>query len=424
MTTVSNITENLIKTLPKKFKPVAKFITMNESDSEFAHVRMVQETAVNWAPKAVFSRSIADFTEMSFLEFSENFLVYYGPKVLGENVFRKLFSKKLTPELEKKVSIPLEKLLKEKKISSDDIKSVKPVKAAIAVAGLAIPLAEYSLSYVKNLLTIKVFKQADFNNIANLNKVKKENEEHQKKVKQSAINHITLAGGLLVGALGLAVLMAFKGKSSKVLNSLSEIVLIPGNKIFKHNAKKAEVFNKYFSLDFSDNNGKLGLSKGQVTACVAGAMFGYSGAAKDRGKQNLLEVLFRLPLVGFYAITGSEMFEKGFKTILKKSGKCKELLSGQDAPKLSQLGELAKTLAAKKGTNVESEFKNLFKQKAILSSVPFVFSIGFMGMFVAGVSRFFTQYRYNKEIEKTNANKKIQLQFGQKGADEFKKKLV
>lgn len=419
MVSTPQVTHNLINTLPNKFKPIASFIAMNESDSAFAHVRMVQETAVNWAPKAIFSRSIADFTEMTFLEFAENFLVYYGPKILGENVFRKIFSKKLNPELKKSVSIPLEKLLKDKSVNSEDVKSVKPVKAAIAVAGLAIPLSEFSLSYVKNLLTIKVFKQADFNNIANLNKVKNENEEKQKAVKQSAKNHIKLAAGIFAGCLGLASLLAFKGRNSKVLNYISDFVLVPGNKIFKNDAQKAETFNKYFSLDFSDANGKLGLSKGQVTACVIAALFGYSGAAKDRGKQNLLEVLFRLPLVGFYAITGSEMFEKGFKAILKKSGGYKEIMDN-GVPKLSDLSELAEKLALKNGTTMEAEFHKLFKQKAVITSVPFLFSIGFMGMFVAGMSRFFTQYRYNKEMEKNKQN----IQFGQKGVDEFKKRLI
>lgn len=414
-------TQNLINTLPKKYKPIAKFISIQEADSELANIRMGQDIAVNWVPKAIFSRSKADFAETTFLEFAENFLVYYGPKILGENVFRKLFSNKLTTPLKKMVSTPAQELLKDKTVTAEDKKRLMTTKAAIAVAGLAIPLLEYSVSYAKNIFTVKFFKQADFNNIANLDKSKKiENEENQNKVKQSAVSHIKLAGGIFAGCLALASLLASKGKNSKVLNLISEVILTPGNKIFKNNAKKAEAFNKYFSLDFANNNGKLGLSRGQLTACVVAGFFGYTGAAKDRGKQNLLEVLFRYPLVGFYVITGSEMFEKGFKSILKKSGAFKEILNEKNTPKLTELANLAAKMAEKNSTSVEAEFKKIFKQKAVISAVPFLFSIGFMGMFVAGVSRFFTQSRYNKEV----AVKQASINFGQKGVDTFKKRIT
>ncbi len=118
-----------------------------------------------------------------------------------------------------------------------DKKTLMPVKAAIAVSALSIPLAEYALSYVKNLFTLKMFKQADFNNIANLNKEKVEKNEHQEKVRSSAKNHIKLAGGLFAGCLAFAALLATKGKNSKTLNNISEAILAPGSKFFKNNEK-------------------------------------------------------------------------------------------------------------------------------------------------------------------------------------------
>lgn len=415
-------TINLINTLPKTLKPMAKFISMQEADSGLSHSRFIQDTAVNWVPKAIFARSKADLAEMSLLEFAENLLVYYCPTILGEKIFRKAYSNKLNNGLKELVSKPASELLKSKNIKPEDVKKLMPVKAAISVSALAIPLAEYSLSYIKNLFTLKIFKQADFNNIANLDKSQKEDKEKQQKVRNSAIKHIKLAGGLFAGCLGLSTLLATKGRNSKALKSLSEIILTPGNKIFSKNEKKAATFNKYFSLDFSDNNGKLGLSRGQLTACVLAGFLGYTGAAKDRGKQNLLEVLFRFPLVGFYVITGSELFEKGFKTILKKNNKCKELIGKNlEVPKLKELHELAEKFAKTNGTTAEVEFKKLFKQKALITSVPFLFSMGFMGMFVAGVSRFFTQYRYNNDIKKNS--KTSNVSFGKESLDEFKKQL-
>lgn len=387
---IPSSTQKLVNTLPEKYKHVAKFIAMQESDDSLANIRFIQDTAVNWVPKAVFARSLADFTEMSFLEFSESLLVYYGPKLLGDKVFSKLFSKNLTSKLKNMISTPADKLLK----TPDNAKQIMPIKAALAVGGLTIPILEYSLSYIKNLFTVKVFNQADFNNIANLNKDKQEDIEHQNKVKESAKKHLKLAGIALTGCITFASLLASRGKNSKLLNSISEAILIPGNKLFKNDAKKAATFNRYFGLDSS------GLCRGQLTTCVLAGFLGYTGAAKDRGKQNLYEVLFRFPLVGFYVITGSELLEKGFKMLLKRKESYKDII-GKDlkVPNLSELPKLAEKLAKQNKTSVENEFKNLFKQKSLIMLAPFLFSIGFMGFFVAGSSRFFTQYRYNKALK-------------------------
>lgn len=385
---------NLTHTLSKGNQRLAKFINMQESEANLSTSRLIQEVTTNWFPKAIFARSLADLSEMSFLEFGENALVYLAPMLLGES-FRKLYAKKIPTPMRAEVATSAEALLKNKNLNN---KRLMPIKAAIAVSALAIPFAEYSISYVKNLFTLKLFKKADFNNIANLNKDKTEDLEKQKHVKESAKRHIKLAAGLYAGCLGLAALLATRGKDSKILNSFSEAILAPGSKFFKNDIKKAAFFNKYFGLDFANKNGKLAMSNGQLTACVAAGFVGYTGAAKDRGKQNYKEVLYRFPLVGFYAITGSALLDKAFKSMLRKNDKYKDIF-GKDnqVPKLSELAEFAKNLAAKNKTSVDAEYKKLFKQKSMIVMAPFLFGIGFMGLFVAGISRYFTQYRYNKE---------------------------
>lgn len=397
MSSISPSTQNLIGKLPKS---IHKFVRFKESDTNLASVRLGQDIAVNWLPKIPFSRSIADFADTTFMEFSENILVYFGSSILGQHVFRKLFTRKLSPELEKKISMSAKEVLSGTKKEAD---SIMPIKAAIALGGLLIPIGEYALCYAKNIFTMSVFKQADFNNIANLNKDKVEKDEQQMKVKKSAIKHIRLAGMLSVVSIAMATLFAVRGRKSPFLKSISEIILNPGYKIFRKNTKRAEVFNKYFSLDFENKNGRLGLSRGQLSACVVAGFFGYTGAAKDRGKQNLLEVLFRYPLVGFYVITGSEMFEKGFKTILKKTSKYKELLKEEKLPDFEKLAQMARANATKNCSEVEKEFKSLFMKKAFIISAPFFFSIFVMGVFIAGMSRLFTQYRYNREKSEVNS---------------------
>lgn len=414
--------KNLITTFKGKDKYIAKFIKLQESQADLSMQRIGQELITNTLPKSIFARSIVDLCDNAFREILENIIVYLGPKFVGENLFRKAYSSNLDKNLGKEVTTTAADLIKNGK--KEDNKILMPVKAAIAVAALAIPIAEYSLSFVKNLFTLKMFKQSDFNNIANLNKQKNESTQHQENVKSSAKKHIKIAGAVLAGCLGFSVLLATKGKNSTILNHFSEAILAPGSKFFKNDEKKAAFFNKYFGLDFNskalvDKAGnvvkdefghakrKLSISNGQITACVTAGFFGYTGAAKDRGKQDYKEVLYRFPLVGFYAISGNELFTKGFKSLMKKIGKCKELFDAEaqnngKMPTLKSLEEqYAKKLEQAKGTPSEAalkaEFKKLFNQKTLLTGAPVLFGFTVMGLFVAGCSRFFTQYRYDKE---------------------------
>ncbi|MDD3593416.1 MAG: hypothetical protein PHX18_02195 [Candidatus Gastranaerophilales bacterium] len=387
---------NLINKLPYTTKLITKFLIKQEAGSNLSNTRFAQDTLTNLAPKAIFARSRADLAETSFLELTESFLVYYCPKILGENVFRKIYSKKLAQNLKPLVSTPYTELVKT--TSKENADKIMPVKAAIALGAMAIPLLEYSLTFAKNLFTLKLFKQGDFNNIANLNKDKTETEQRQKKVKNSAIKNIAGAAAVFGGCLATSLLLVKKGQNSKVLKHIGEFILAPGNKLFAGSPKKAAFVNKYFSLDFAERNGKLALSNGQLTACVLIGGAGYFKSAKDRGKQNFLETLFRFPLVGFYVITGSELLEKGFKTLLKNKEGFKNLIAKDlSVPKFADLGEIAKNLAAKNKTCINDEFKTLCKNKILITSVPFLFSIGVMGLFVSGVSRFFTKFRYDKE---------------------------
>jgi len=430
-------TQTYTKKMPSGMRAAASYINLKEADGSLATVRLGQEMLTNWLPKAVFARGLVDFTEKTFLECTENVVVYILPVLVGTLASKlftnKFFTKSLSETIKKGVTTTAEDLIKE----GPDNKKLMPIKAAIATATLAIPLAEYSLSYVKNLFTLKLFKQADFNNIANLNKEKKEDVEKQKQVKASAKKHIKIAAGIYAGCLALAALFATKGKNSKALQSISEAILAPGSKFFKNNEKKAATINKYFGLDFANKGGKLAMSNGQITACVVVGGFGYFGAAKDRGKQDYKEVLYRFPLVGLYAITGSELLEKALRSHLKKQDKCKELFEAEandekieklanakDATKeqiaaakkktskLANFGDLAEKLAKEKfeakgikatAEQLEAEatiqFKNLLKQKSKIVLAPFIFSLGFMGFFVAGMSRYFTKYRYNKDLQ-------------------------
>ena len=404
MSSVNN-NKKLINTLPKPLKPVAKFVRHQEQASGLSTSRFIQDATTCLIPKVVFSRSLADLTENTFLETSEESLMYFVPTILGERVARKIFSKNLSSGLKKDVATTGVELLEKGKlnpITKHNNKKVIPVKAAIALAAMAIPLTEFSLNYIKNLMTLKVFNKSDFKNIASLEN-STEDKEHQEKVRKSAKKHIGLAAGLYAGCLGLAGLLATKGKDSKVLQNISEFIVAPGTKLFKKSPKAKNFFNKYTNMDFNSQNGKLCLSKGQLTSSVLIGGAGYFGASSDRGKENLKETATRFPLVGLYVITGSELVEKGFRKFLYKMGKCKDLI-GKDlkVPRFDDLGNLAQKLAKKRNTTVENEYKSLVKQKVLISGLPYVFSIGVMGFFVAGMTNYFTKKRYENAQKQKN----------------------
>ena len=406
----SNNNKILINSLPKSLRPAAKFVRHQEQAAGLSTSRFIQDVTTCLIPKAVFSRSLADLTENTFLETSEETLIYFVPTLLGEKVARRAFSKNLTPKLKKEVATTgvelLEKANKNNLLKQNNKKTL-PVKAAIALTAMAIPLTEYSLNYIKNLMTLKIFKKSDFKNIASLENTK-EDIEHQKKVEKSAKKNISIATGAYACCLGLATLLATKGKDSKILQQISEFIVAPGTKLFKRSPKAKNFVNKYFCMDFNNHNGKLVLSKGQLTTCVLTGGLGYFGASADRGKENLKETATRFPLVALYVITGSEFVEQGFKKILYKFGKCKDLIDKDlNVPKFDKLEELAKKLSKERKTSFQKEYESLVKQKVLISGLPYIFSIGVMGFFVAGMTNYFTKKRYENSKKQQFSNQNI-----------------
>lgn len=394
---------NMINSLPRAIRPAAKFVRHQEQAAGLSTSRFVQDVTTCLIPKAVFSRSKADLAENCFLEMSEETLIYFVPAILGEKVARKLFSQGLNDKLKKDVATTGVELIKKGNQAKN--KELLPVKAAISLAAMAIPLTEFSLNYIKNLMTLKIFKKSDFKNIASLEK-KGEDKEHQQKVAKSAKKHIGIAASVYAGCLGLATLLATKGKNSKALQKISKFVVAPGDAMFKNKTKAKNFFNKYFSMDFNNQNGRLVLSKGQLTNCVLIGGLGYFGASSDRGKENLKETATRFPIVATYVITGSELVEKGFKKLLYKKGKCKDLIDKNlSVPKFDDLEGIAKKLAKEKGSTFEKEYLSLVKQKVGIFGVPYLFAIGVMGFFVAGMTTYSTKMRYkNAQKQKTVAD--------------------
>lgn len=412
--------------IPNKFKSslplwAGSAAWLMKTQGDLKHIRFIQDTATNWVPKVAFSRSKADFGESTFLEFAESALFYYMPGIMGEGI-RKIITK-LHPNneiLKENIATKATDLIKNAELkNSGALKRLLPAKAAIVLGCVCIPVAEYTLSFVKNLLTLKVFKQSDFNNIANLDKNQKENPEQQKKVEKSAKDHIKKAA--ILSGIGFAASIAFAvfGHKSKALQKASEYILMPGTKIHsglkklglaKESSKNN--FEKYLNLDFDKNKttGKLELSNGQLAFSVILGLYGYLQAAKDRGRLDFLENATRVPVVAFYTIFGSSILQNGLKKVLQNKNAFKHLITKNADGSLGvvahdKLPELAAKLAQKNGTTDLQEYKKLFKGETILTAVPFLFSLGVMGFFIAGMSRFWTNYRYKHSAKQEDPNK-------------------
>lgn len=386
-----------------------------KSQENLSSTRFIQDTATNWLPKALLSRSKADFWEFTFLEFLESGLFYYAAPFFGEHLYRKGLFKAIQPKnLKEGISKNLPQSLDAIKNSKLD-KSLKnrliTTKSGMVVACLAIPVLEYALSFAKNLFTLKVFKVSDFNNIANLNKDKKEDINQQRHVETHAKKELVKAGILSAAGIGAGVALAAAGHKSNKIVKLSECILEPGekiNKLFNKAGIKSPKFEKflkdYLKLDFENSGGKLSLSKGQLAVICTTGLFGYSNAAKDRGKLDFYEVWTRVPLVVLYTIFGSSVFDEGFKNILSKKGKFPELLKKDkngiiNIPSRSELPKIAEKLAKRNNTTVDNELASLIKQKAIITGVPYAFGLAVMGFTLSAITRIWTKYRYNHQFK-------------------------
>lgn len=424
---------SLSKTLTKNDKLYYGFIKQRENLSS---ARFFQDVTTNWVPKVVFTRSLADFTEMSFLEYTESALFYFVPMLLNSlfsKIFKNFSPKKIRNEVGKHIAKPTEELLNPVKNANQDIiKRATSAKAAIILACISIPAAEYALSFAKNLLTLKVFEKSDFNNIVNLNKEKEqiENKEHQQRVRKSAINHIKGATEISAVALVGSFILASAGHKSESLQTLSKGILRPAeviSKLFKIKSEKIRKnLNTYINFDCDVKEGKPILSKGQLVVSTIAGFFGYSAAGKDRGKLDQLEVLTRVPIVVLYTIFGSEVFDWAYKHILLHKNKYPDLIkrkaNGKELeaiPDSHKLEEIAKDIAKKKTTSIQKEYGRLVKEKAIISAIPYGFSLLFMGFLLAGITRFWTQYRFNHGLGKNesgNETKEISKPLNESGS--------
>lgn len=403
-------------------KVAKKYLNYQEN---IAGNRFIQDTATNWFPKAIFARSVVDFADMSFLELFESGIFYFFPTAFG-NLFKKAYSKahpeNLKEIINSNISKSTEEILTNKKSKNDEAtKRTISTKAAIILGCAVIPAAEYAISFAKNLFTLKFFKKSDFNNIANLNKEQIEDKKQQEKVEKNAKKNLKNFGFISLAGIVSSVVFAKYGHKSEALQKVSSLILQPGANIanglkkirlIKAGGLVEKFLKKYITPDFAgvDKNGKFKLSQGQLLITTVSGLFGYSAAAKDRGKLDQYEVWTRVPFVVLYTVFGSALFDKAFNHLFIKKNIFPNIIKKDTnnsikIPETKELSLLAEKIAKEKKTLPQDEFNRLLKQKALVKSIPYLFGIVFMGFFLSGITRFWTQYRYNRCIGENRSHK-------------------
>ncbi|MFM7468314.1 MAG: hypothetical protein ACKO37_02290 [Vampirovibrionales bacterium] len=377
-----------------------------EAGQGLSHRKFMQDTLSVWAPKTLFTRSLAEFTEMSFLEFVESSFFYYSPSALSRNVFQHLFKnvsgKRFSPELIAKTH---KELLAH---HADTLAHVLPVKAAVILGsvGTAGIFGEYALSFAKNLLTETLFKKNKFSDVVGLSDGEKKggrfdlSPQGKKAVKRIG-QSLTVLGGVLAGSAALARW----GGNSKLLLKASEGIV------------------KHFDFHFLETVTKkglkytnFGLSPNQLRCIIALGVVSYLDAARDALEK--VEVACRLGVVAPWLAFGDDTAKKIFAQRSQQLAPgIYKLLTNPDTGKtekvLKTLTELEKesfalaqkTLGKKAPqeallTKANEYFKPLYAQRLSASWTPFAIgSLGVSGS-VALMNRVFTRIRYENSLKK------------------------
>lgn len=376
-----------LKKAPLYQKMLGQLLSIKEMPKGLSHAKFFQETGLIWLPKMLVSRSATERFEISFLEFVESAYNYYCSPYLGEKVFKQA-AQALSPF--KVAGQYLTKPLAE--VPKHLVKHVVPLKAATILSSvlMATIAGNYSLHFVKNLLTEKTFHQNKFSDVINLTAGKVENPAVDTEVSKKAKRRIKQCLGVGAGILAVSAFLARFGANTPMLK------------------KPLEQFVKAF--DFKYQNGKFGISRNQLLFFLFPVnIAGYVDAARDRLER--VEVALRTIPVGLYVCGGADVLED---FIMKKFGKrYPGLVKAGQVQTLAQLEksvmQQAKQQLQKQGktftqTQLRQAAQKLYAQqfmgKNLLYFTPLLFGMGVMGLGVGLFNRFFTQYRFEQERKK------------------------
>lgn len=372
--------------------------------SSESHGMFAIDTASNWAPKMLTTRSVAEAVEGSFLEFMESGFFYYLPHNAAQKIApwfqraarhlpKEIFTEKLLTKSVEEIRQSHPHLLRQ----------VLPVKAAIILtaviaAGVA---GEYALSFAKNLLTLEAFNKSRFSDIANLTddhrdrndpQLKAEIEAQNRQVREKAYKRFKQIGLVAAGLIAGSIALARFGHR------------LPGSGILLEKLVKA--------LDFKFDNGNFVLERNQTRSLIALGVLGYLDAARD--KLELKETATRLLVVAPFLMFGKEFLGKlllkpisrYYPQLLEKAanGKLNHELGIKELAEQSTVK--ARELLEKAGGKVTEEavqqkaktiFEPLLRGKNAMFLWPFLVGTIAVGIINTKIAQHFTRLRNERE---------------------------
>lgn len=400
---------NLLRYLSVGQKVASRYILMDESTTGRASSAFIKDTVTVFGPKAVAARSVADLSEIAFLEFLESGLFYFAPALAGQFLFANLLKpnglpKVADPALKGKSinwmqqSLPqLEKALADNVLSHTQYRRVLASKAAVLLAAfVGVGMAgEYALSFGKNLMTQGLFKKSSFTSVANLSD-QNETPAQERHVREKAHRRLRQ-----VGALSAAILGAGLG------------IIAAGPRLQGGGLRLLERFVRKFDFAYNpaEKTFKYGLSGAQLTGIIIAGCVSYLDAARE--KLEFWESATRLLIVAPYLATKGTIFKtlaikwfgKKFPETLTKNEQGKTVLKSFDAvvkeARQQVIQQLKKANTPLTEENIARAIARtpIFKGKLVLSMGPILTAMATVGTGVSLIGRFFTQYRFARNQE-------------------------
>lgn len=380
---------------PTAQRGLGNFVALSEGTMGNQHLRFLQHVGAVWAPKAAVSRSIPELAELSFLEFVETAFFYYSMPFFANNVFKNAFSKLAPKAFNPKL---LTQTFSELTKNPANAKAALPIKAAIILASMGTIVGEYSLSFVKNLITEKAFRLNKFSDVVALSHVKDQKKlKGDSPVAQKAYRRLKQCAVIALSMIGGAAVLAKFGANNAVLQKLSRGIVK--------------------TFDFEMKHGKFDLSRPQLWGVIWFGVASYLDAARDR--LEFKEIFSRVAcVVAPYLSVGKELFEKlnlkffgnKYPHILnadKSAAKPLETLVQESLKKASQqLTQQGKVVSQKALLEKANQiFQPLLKSKNAVFGIPLAFGVGVIGLLTSGINNYWTQKRYENGLSEDTKTK-------------------
>lgn len=375
MSASNALVKQLLRRVPSTFdKVMGQLVVMEEGIAGYSHIKFLQDTGIALLPRLTVSRSKTESTEITLVEVTESLVYCYGISAAARYMFQPLMNA-LVPKTAqfnpKLLTKPVSAIAKNPQL----LRRVVPVKAAILTSAIALSTIgiEYSLHFVKNLMSHYVFNQNKFSDIVNLSQNRSTQSGDNpvvQKAKRRILQCLGISTALIVGSAGLA------GFGHQLPKS-----------VFKPLHKAVNFF------EFDHGQTPFGLSRNIFRYLFATInIAGYLDACRDNLER--VEVASRLALVVSALLFGKE----ALVGMMTKSAQSKTPQLFTAKGQLKDLTQIAQELT-KNGKPLKQAvpaFQKLLQAKNKLFYIPMGLSILLPGFGVALLNRAWTNYRYKK----------------------------